>query len=153
MVREGRSDGFPRTGYLVPARNIPGVLPDGESCWDVRTRKSENTEEPTILRTKISRVQRSTDGDGGGLPTTLPIWQDSWSISRREQVSRSGESLTSIDSIPPMFLSLAVCCRSVTDTRRQKHTSPTKKNTGAFATQTSQMKPNAKQGLSDKKIC
>ena len=30
-----RSEGFPRTGYLVPARDAPGVLPDGESCWDV----------------------------------------------------------------------------------------------------------------------
>ena len=24
-----------RTGYLVPVRDGPGVLPDGESCWDV----------------------------------------------------------------------------------------------------------------------
>ena len=24
-----RSEGFPRTGYLVPARGTPGVLPDG----------------------------------------------------------------------------------------------------------------------------
>ena len=30
----GRSEGFSRTGYLVPARGTPGVSPDGESCWD-----------------------------------------------------------------------------------------------------------------------
>ena len=29
-----RSEGFPRTGYLVPAHGTPGVLPDGQSCWD-----------------------------------------------------------------------------------------------------------------------
>ena len=29
-----RSQGFPRTGYLVPARDAPGVLPDVESSWD-----------------------------------------------------------------------------------------------------------------------
>ena len=29
-----RSEGFSRTGYLVPARGTPGVSPDGESCWD-----------------------------------------------------------------------------------------------------------------------
>ena len=23
-----------RTGYLLPARDTPGVLPDGQSCWD-----------------------------------------------------------------------------------------------------------------------
>ena len=27
--------GIPRTGYLVPAHGTPGVLPDGQSCWDV----------------------------------------------------------------------------------------------------------------------
>ena len=26
--------GIPRTGYLVPAHGTPGVLPDGQSCWD-----------------------------------------------------------------------------------------------------------------------
>ena len=31
---ENRSEGFSRTGYLVPARGTPGVSPDGESCWD-----------------------------------------------------------------------------------------------------------------------
>ena len=31
---DSRSEGFPRTGYLVPARSTPGVLPDGQSCWD-----------------------------------------------------------------------------------------------------------------------
>ena len=30
-----RSEGFSRTGYLLPARGTPGVLPDGESSWDV----------------------------------------------------------------------------------------------------------------------
>ena len=30
-----RSEGFPRTGYLLPARGTPGVSPDGESCRDV----------------------------------------------------------------------------------------------------------------------
>ena len=30
-----RSEGFPRTGYLLPARGTPGVSPDGESSWDV----------------------------------------------------------------------------------------------------------------------
>ena len=29
-----RSEGFPRTGYLLPARGTPGVSPDGESSWD-----------------------------------------------------------------------------------------------------------------------
>ena len=29
-----RSEGFSRTGYLLPARGTPGVSPDGESCWD-----------------------------------------------------------------------------------------------------------------------
>ena len=24
-----------RTGYLLPARDGPGALPDGQSCWDV----------------------------------------------------------------------------------------------------------------------
>ena len=28
-VRDG-----PRTGYVVPGRDGPGVLPNGESCWD-----------------------------------------------------------------------------------------------------------------------
>ena len=23
-----------RTGYLVPVRDAPGALPDGQSCWD-----------------------------------------------------------------------------------------------------------------------
>ena len=23
-----------RTGYLLPARDGPGALPDGQSCWD-----------------------------------------------------------------------------------------------------------------------
>ena len=32
---ENRSEGFPRTGYLLPARGAPGVSPDVESCWDV----------------------------------------------------------------------------------------------------------------------
>ena len=31
---QSRSEGFPRTGYLLPARGTPGVSPDGESCWD-----------------------------------------------------------------------------------------------------------------------
>ena len=26
-----------RTGYLLPARDGPGALPNGESCWDVAT--------------------------------------------------------------------------------------------------------------------
>ena len=29
-----RSEGFPRTGYLVPGREGPGALPNGESSWD-----------------------------------------------------------------------------------------------------------------------
>ena len=29
-----RSEGFPRTGYLLPARGTPGVSPDGESSWE-----------------------------------------------------------------------------------------------------------------------
>ena len=29
-----RSEGFPWTGYLVPAHGTPGVLPNGESSWD-----------------------------------------------------------------------------------------------------------------------
>ena len=35
-VSEGiyRSEGFSRTGYLLPARGTPGVSPDGESSWD-----------------------------------------------------------------------------------------------------------------------
>ena len=32
-----QSEGFPNTGYLVPARGTPGALPDGQSCWDVVT--------------------------------------------------------------------------------------------------------------------
>ena len=28
------SEGFPCMGYLVPARDAPGVLPDVESSWD-----------------------------------------------------------------------------------------------------------------------
>ena len=34
MSDHNRSEGFPRTGYLVPARDAPGVSPDGESSWD-----------------------------------------------------------------------------------------------------------------------
>ena len=34
-VPSHRSEGFSRTGYLLPARGTPGVSPDGESCWDV----------------------------------------------------------------------------------------------------------------------
>ena len=34
-MKKCRSEGFPRTGYLLPARGTPGVSPDGESCWDV----------------------------------------------------------------------------------------------------------------------
>ena len=33
-VRFRRSEGFSRTGYLVPARGTPGVSPDGEGSWD-----------------------------------------------------------------------------------------------------------------------
>ena len=29
-----RSEGFSRTGYLLPARGTPGVSPDGEGSWD-----------------------------------------------------------------------------------------------------------------------
>ena len=29
-----RSEGFPARSYLVPAHGTPGVLPDGQSCWD-----------------------------------------------------------------------------------------------------------------------
>ena len=29
-----RSEGFPNTGYLLPARGTLGVSPDGESSWD-----------------------------------------------------------------------------------------------------------------------
>ena len=32
--KASRSEGFSRTGYLLPARGTPGVSPDGESCWD-----------------------------------------------------------------------------------------------------------------------
>ena len=32
---DSRSEGFPWTGCLVPARGTPGVLPNGESSWDV----------------------------------------------------------------------------------------------------------------------
>ena len=32
--KTSRSEGFPRTGYLLPARGTPGVSPDGESSWD-----------------------------------------------------------------------------------------------------------------------
>ena len=34
-------------------------------------------------------------GDGDGVPTTLPIWQEPWTITHRNQISRAGESLTS----------------------------------------------------------
>ena len=30
-----RSEGFPARSYLVPAHGTPGVLPDGQSRWDV----------------------------------------------------------------------------------------------------------------------
>ena len=33
MLTPSRSEGFSRTGYLLPARGTPGVSPDGESCW------------------------------------------------------------------------------------------------------------------------
>ena len=29
-----RSEGFAGTGYLLPARGTPGILNDGENCWD-----------------------------------------------------------------------------------------------------------------------
>ena len=29
-----RSEGFSRTGYLLPARGTPGVSPDWEGSWD-----------------------------------------------------------------------------------------------------------------------
>ena len=35
MLCHHRSEGFPARSYLVPAHGTPGVLPDGQSCWDV----------------------------------------------------------------------------------------------------------------------
>ena len=29
-----RSEGFPRTGYLVPGRDTPRAQPNTQSCWD-----------------------------------------------------------------------------------------------------------------------
>ena len=34
-LEDSRSEGFSRTGYLLPANGTPRVSPDGESCWDV----------------------------------------------------------------------------------------------------------------------
>ena len=34
MIPEYRSEGFSRTGYLVPAHGTPGVSPDGEGSCD-----------------------------------------------------------------------------------------------------------------------
>ena len=33
-TKTDRSEGFPRTGYLIPARGPPGVSPDGQSSLD-----------------------------------------------------------------------------------------------------------------------
>ena len=38
-----RSEGFSRTGYLVPARGSPGVSSDGEGSWDAVTWKFRST--------------------------------------------------------------------------------------------------------------
>ena len=33
-ISDNRSEGFSRTGYLLPARGTPGVSSDGEGSWD-----------------------------------------------------------------------------------------------------------------------
>ena len=34
MTQKVPTEDTERTGYLLPARDGPGALPDGQSCWD-----------------------------------------------------------------------------------------------------------------------
>ena len=47
------------------------------------------------------------DDGGGGVPTTLPIWQEPWSITPRDQISRSGIPHFDISSNLKIF---STCC-------------------------------------------
>ena len=48
-----RSEGFPRTGYLLPARGTPGVSPDGESSWDVAAAAAAAVAAAAVSRLEI----------------------------------------------------------------------------------------------------
>ena len=53
-----RSEGFPRTGYLLPARGTPGVSPDGESCWDAAAAVSHLELQVDLRPSKKQQFQR-----------------------------------------------------------------------------------------------
>ena len=55
-----------RTGYLVPGRDGPGALPNGQSCWDV-----------TAAVVAVTWKLRSTFRPGNYI-WSLPMVLDSW---------------------------------------------------------------------------
>ena len=53
-----------RTGYLVPVRDTPGALPDGQSCWDnvvvaVTWKMSKYREMHTFSKMDMSEISRN----------------------------------------------------------------------------------------------
>ena len=38
-----------RTGYLLPARDGPGALPDGQSCWDAAVAAAVSCQNVTLI--------------------------------------------------------------------------------------------------------
>ena len=57
------------------------------------------------------------DGDGDGVPRTLPIWQEPWSITCRDQISRSGiPHFDNVVKIIKLLVSTGVCSCSARPT-------------------------------------
>ena len=53
-----------RTGYLLPARDGPGALPDGQSCWDaaaVSWKMPKYEEIYTVSKLGMSEISRNVN--------------------------------------------------------------------------------------------
>ena len=54
-----------RTGYLIPARDGPGALPDGQSCWDaavaVSRKMPKYKEVHTFSKMGMSEISRNVN--------------------------------------------------------------------------------------------
>ena len=59
---------------------------------DLSCESKSNLKTPNIVSQPECQLELPGDGggDSDGVPTTLPIWQEPWSITCRDQISRSG---------------------------------------------------------------
>ena len=57
--------------------------------WELSHASNSNLKTPNIVPWPECQPELPGDG-GGGVPRILPIWQEPWSITCRDQISRSG---------------------------------------------------------------